>query len=179
FLPADAKTLLLGSFPPAIEKWRMNFYYPNFQNDMWRILGEVFFDDKNYFLLDQDHFDQHKIEQFLIEQKIAVADAIKKTSRLENNASDNNLQVAEYLNFHEVLKKIPYCQRIVATGGLASDIICSYFRIKKIKKTGESASINIDGKNIVIIRAPSSSRRNVNTAGKYKAYVQIFKNSSN
>ncbi|MGL4388936.1 MAG: uracil-DNA glycosylase family protein, partial [Brevinema sp.] len=31
FLPADAKTLLLGSFPPAIEKWRMNFYYPNFQ----------------------------------------------------------------------------------------------------------------------------------------------------
>ena len=28
----------------------MEFYYPNLQNDMWRIYGGVVFGDKDYFL---------------------------------------------------------------------------------------------------------------------------------
>ena len=28
----------------------MHFYYPNFINDMWRIYGQVFFHDKEYFV---------------------------------------------------------------------------------------------------------------------------------
>ena len=28
----------------------MEFYYPNLNNDMWRIFGILFFDDKDYFL---------------------------------------------------------------------------------------------------------------------------------
>lgn len=27
----------------------MRFYYPNFQNDMWRIFGWLFFADKHHF----------------------------------------------------------------------------------------------------------------------------------
>jgi len=38
FLPPNAKLLMLGSFPPPATRWKMNFYYPNYQNDMWRIL---------------------------------------------------------------------------------------------------------------------------------------------
>jgi len=30
----------------------MDFYYPNLQNDMWRIIGFVFYGDKDYFLTD-------------------------------------------------------------------------------------------------------------------------------
>ena len=50
FFPEGARVLMLGSFPPKRERWKMEFYYPNFQNDMWRIFGEVFFRDKDYFL---------------------------------------------------------------------------------------------------------------------------------
>lgn len=46
FTPPDAKLLMLGSFPPPRVRWKMDFYYPNFQNDMWRIFGLVFFADK-------------------------------------------------------------------------------------------------------------------------------------
>lgn len=42
FLPQNSKALFLGSFPPSRERWSMDFYYPNFQNDMWRIFGLVF-----------------------------------------------------------------------------------------------------------------------------------------
>ena len=50
FLPENTKLLMLGSFPPPRARWSMNFYYPNIQNDMWRILGLVFYNDKEYFL---------------------------------------------------------------------------------------------------------------------------------
>ena len=36
FLLANAKYLMLGSFPPKKERWSMEFFYPNWINDMWR-----------------------------------------------------------------------------------------------------------------------------------------------
>ena len=50
FLPPNAKLLLLGSFPPPQARWCMDFFYPNFQNDMWRIMGQVFFGDTLHFV---------------------------------------------------------------------------------------------------------------------------------
>lgn len=49
FLPENAVLLMLGSFPPQKKRWSMDFFYPNLQNDMWRIFGFIFFDDKDYF----------------------------------------------------------------------------------------------------------------------------------
>ena len=44
FLPEGARILMLGSFPPKHERWSMEFFYPNWINDMWRIFGLIFFD---------------------------------------------------------------------------------------------------------------------------------------
>ena len=52
FLPPKAKLLMLGSFPPQRKRWSMDFYYPNLNNDMWRIVGLLFFGDKDHFLND-------------------------------------------------------------------------------------------------------------------------------
>ena len=49
FLPANAKILMLGSFPPQRKRWSMEWFYPNIQNDMWRIFGLIFFHNKDYF----------------------------------------------------------------------------------------------------------------------------------
>ena len=50
FLPPSARLLMLGSFPPPQERWCMPFFYPNPQNDMWRIMGQVFVSDKQHFV---------------------------------------------------------------------------------------------------------------------------------
>ena len=34
FLPEGAQVLMLGSFPPPRSKWSMDFFYPNYINDM-------------------------------------------------------------------------------------------------------------------------------------------------
>ena len=46
FLPANAKVLFLGSFPPPKKRWCMDFFYPNFINDHWRIEGQIWFGSK-------------------------------------------------------------------------------------------------------------------------------------
>ena len=56
FLPDGARVLMLGSFPPKRVRWSMEFFYPNLQNDMWRIMGLLFFGDKAHFLADPKHF---------------------------------------------------------------------------------------------------------------------------
>ena len=62
FLPPSAKVLMLGSFPPPRARWSMDFFYPNFQNDMWRVLGLIFYADKNRFVIADERFStQHRL----------------------------------------------------------------------------------------------------------------------
>ncbi len=44
--PKTARLLMLGSFPPKRIRWSMEFFYPNLQNDMWRIVGYLATGDK-------------------------------------------------------------------------------------------------------------------------------------
>lgn len=73
FLPGNARLLMLGSFPPQKKRWSMEFYYPNWNNDMWRIVGLLFFNDKDYFV-DKTHkaFCKECLINFLQEKGIAL-----------------------------------------------------------------------------------------------------------
>ena len=96
FLPAKAKLLMLGSFPPQKKRWSMEFYYPNLNNDMWRIFGILFFDDKDYFLNEtRKAFCRERIIDFLNEKGIALFDTASSIRRLQDNASDKFLEVVE------------------------------------------------------------------------------------
>ena len=94
FLPANAKVLFLGSFPPQPKRWCMEFYYPNFINDFWRITGILFFSDKEYFIVPSEKkFDYNKIISFCSEKGIALFDTATAIIRQKDNASDKFLEV--------------------------------------------------------------------------------------
>ena len=86
FLPDNAKLLFLGSFPPPPKRWCMDFFYPNFINDHWRIEGEVWFKNRNYFVdTEKKIFLKDKIIDFLQQKGIALYDTAEKVKRLKNN----------------------------------------------------------------------------------------------
>lgn len=65
FLPDNAKVLFLGSFPPGSKRWSMDFYYPNFINDFWRIMGMIYFGQRDYFVRSgHKSFDKEHIIRF-------------------------------------------------------------------------------------------------------------------
>ena len=177
FLPPNATMLMLGSFPPPKARWKMNFYYPNFQNDMWRIYGTVFFNDKDYFLnSDKTAFNQAKIEQFLRAKGIAVFDSGYKIFRQQGNASDKFLQIIEPINLTEVLAKIPQCKVIMTAGEKATETLLSLLDEERVMlKNGENTSITIAQRQYQLYRLPSSSRAYpLALAKKAEIYRQFF-----
>lgn len=163
FLPKNAKVLFLGSFPPQRKRWCIDFFYPNYINDHWRIEGKVFFDDKNHFVdAEAKRFKLEEIVQFCQEKGIAFFDTSTAIRRLKDNASDKFLEVVEPTDIPALLNQLPHCRAIVTTGEKATDTICMTLGIPDAPKVNTSVPIpntcNKDGKQIVLYRLPSSSR---------------------
>ena len=163
FLPEQAKVLFLGSFPPQRKRWCMDFYYPNFINDHWRIEGAVFFGDRNHFVDEKaKRFKLQDIVAFCQEKGLAFFDTSTAIRRLQDNASDKFLEVVEPTNIHSLLTHLPHLRAIVTTGEKATDTICSSLHIPTVPKVNTFVPIpdiyNAEGQQLVLYRLPSSSR---------------------
>ena len=158
FLPAKAKLLMLGSFPPQKKRWSMDFYYPNLNNDMWRIFGILFFDDKDYFLNEtRKAFCRERIIDFLNEKGIALFDTASSIRRLQDNASDKFLEVVEATDVTALLRQLPECKAIVTTGQKATDTLRQQFNVEE-PKVGDYSEFIFEGRAMRLYRMPSSSR---------------------
>ena len=158
FLPSNAKVLMLGSFPPQQKRWSMDFFYPNFQNDMWRIMGLIFIADKNIFIDSKNKsFHKEDIIRFLQETGIALYDTAEAVYRLRNNASDNFLKIAQSTDIERLIKEMPLCKAIATTGEKATSEIISHYHAEK-PKIGEYTSISIANQELRLYRMPSTSR---------------------
>ena len=158
FLPAKAKLLMLGSFPPQKKRWSMDFYYPNLNNDMWRIFGILFFDDMDYFLNEtRKAFCRERIIDFLNEKGIALFDTASSIRRLQDNASDKFLEVVEATDVTALLRQLPECKAIVTTGQKATDTLRQQFNVEE-PKVGDYSEFIFEGRAMRLYRMPSSSR---------------------
>lgn len=159
FLPGNAVLLMLGSFPPQRKRWSMDFFYPNLQNDMWRIFGHLFFGDKEHFLCPgKKSFDKARIVSFLQAKGIALYDTATTVRRLQDNASDKFLEIVEPTNVHQLLKQLPCCRAIVTTGQKATDTLRAALDIAEEPPVGGKTAFTTDGRTLWLYRMPSSSR---------------------
>ena len=157
FLPQNAKVLFLGSFPPQRKRWCMDFYYPNFINDHWRIEGEIFFGDKNHFVdLAAKRFKINEIVAFCQEKGLAFFDTSTAIRRLQDNASDKFLEVVEPTDIRALLQQLPQCRAIITTGEKATETICTSLGISEVPKV--NSQFPIPNSQLVLCRLPSSSR---------------------
>ena len=158
FLPSNATLLMLGSFPPQKKRWSMDFFYPNLQNDMWRIFGWIFFGNKEHFLMpNKKAFNKDYLVQFLTERGIALYDTATAIRRLQDNASDKFLEVVEPTDIRLLLKQLPMCKAIVTTGQKATDIIRSQIEVNE-PSVGKSCPFEFEDRTLRLYRMPSSSR---------------------
>ena len=174
FLPENAQLLMLGSFPPPKERWCMEFFYPNPQNDMWRIMGQIFFGDKTHFEVQRDFlkvqrdnvqstkagkkvFNREEIASFCETKGIAIFDTAQAVIRLQGNAADEHLEIVEPTDIAALLQQIPLCHDICCTGGKAAQTLAETLHCV-LPKVGESIETSFAGRTIRFWRMPSSSR---------------------
>ena len=170
FLPSNAKVLMLGSFPPQQKRWCMDFFYPNYQNDMWRIMGLLFFADRNIFIDSKaKSFHKDAIIHFLQETGIALYDTAEIVRRLRDNASDNFLEIVQHTNIEALLQHMPQCKAIATTGEKATKELTSHYPTTKPPIGGKSPfSSGIEDYNSIVcpplqepIRSPLTKKRPV------------------
>lgn len=158
FLPEGMRVLMLGTFPPSAKRWTMEFYYPNWINDMWRIMGLNFFGNKDYFCDNQQkryHIDL--IKQFLTDNKIGMYDTGTKVSRLKGNASDKYLQIDSAIDLDSYVKRFPTIEAVMTTGEKAASVIAT-ITDSTVPTKGGCEQIQVVGKTLFHYRMPSSSR---------------------
>ena len=184
FLPENAKVLFLGSFPPQEKRWCMKFYYPNYTNDFWYMVGLLWFGDKRYFTLPEEkRFDYDKIVAFCKDKGFAMYDTASEVIRLKDNASDKFLEVVTPTDVPWLLGKIPQCVAIVTTGQKSTEILVENFHCEK-PEMGSYTSVTIPVKgengqmtarNIRLYRLPSTSRAYpIKLEKKAEAYKKMF-----
>ena len=179
FLPPNTTVLMMGSFPPAAEKRAMEFHYPNFQNDMWRVYGLVFFGNAMHFQrVGEKAFDAEKIKAFLTARGIGSCPGVRRAIRTHGNASDAYLKVVETVELPEILEKIPQCRRICTTGGKATEILLALLETEvraKGFKTGTTITARCGDRDLLVTRLPSTSRAYpMKLEKKAEAYRKFF-----
>lgn len=184
FLPENARLLLLGSFPPPRERWCMPFFYPNPQNDMWRIMGQVFYGDRQHFVAQELRsreqadgrgtgrkavFKYKEIVAFCREKGIAIFDTARAVVRLQGNAADEHLEIVEPTDIASFLRQLPLCQDVCCTGGKAADTLAAIMSGSfgeasatespvPVPPVGGCVEVSFAGRNLRFWRMPSSSR---------------------
>ena len=129
FLPQDATILFLGSFPPPRARWSMDFFYPNFNNDFWRVMGLVHFGDAQHFVAPAGKkFNYEAVVDFCRAAGLAFFDTASQVRRLKDNASDAFLEVLQPTDVGALLARLPRCRTIVTTGGKASEELAALLR---------------------------------------------------
>ena len=164
FLPSNGRVLFLGSFLPPRARWSMDFFYPNFQNDFWRIQGLIHYADAGHFIAEGRRcFDCAGIKAFCRESGLAFFDTASRVCRLKGNASDDFLVILRPADIAAMLQAMPMCRTIVTTGGKSSEELIEILDRQGTTgvaqpPVGMFTDICINNRNIRWWRMPSSSR---------------------
>ncbi len=158
FLPVAARVLILGTFPPGKAKWSMEFFYPNFQNDMWRIMGVVFFGDRERFVAaGRKAFDEAAVREFCDSRGIAFSDTAAEVVRTRGNASDKYLEVVRPLDLEALLGRLPECRAVAVTGQKAAETLAAVVGCVPPPQNGSTEFVH-QGRRLKFYRLPSTSR---------------------
>lgn len=126
FIPTGAKVMLCGTFPPKPDKWAMDFFYPNFQNDMWRVFGLIFYGEPDRFYdRTAKTVDKAGIQDMLRSFRVGIGETATEVIRTKDNASDKFLEIVQPVNLPQLLQQAPDCTAIVTTGEKAASIIAA------------------------------------------------------
>ena len=159
FVPAGARYLFLGTFPPKPERWSMPFFYPNKINDFWRVMGIIFFNGDRDALWDSaaGRFDLDAIKVFLTREGIALWDTAMAVRRLKDNASDKFLDIVEPIDLAALLDAHSTIKTVVTTGEKATGVVAAQAGVA-VPAIGQPVEAEVGGHRFVLWRMPSTSR---------------------
>lgn len=131
YVPNDAKTLIIGTFPPIEKRWSYAFFYPNIHNNLWKILSSIA--DLKLSLNKETMIEER--QQILHKLKLGVTDMGGVIRRLAPDSKDESLEIIEYMEILHILDEYPSIERIILTSSSGKSSALGWFKsyLEKIK----------------------------------------------
>ena len=188
FIPKDATKLIIGTIPPErffkknLSECDVNFYYGSQDNAFWKLISEI----ANIDFLKKNNSDEiDKRKNFLRNNSIGICDIVKKTNRKDGSSLDRDLEIVDFLDIAEILKKYSKINTLIYTsdsGGVKS-FMTKYLKKKfskeichrTIDKSQKKYSIEINNRiyNVEILYSPSpTALRSLGQDGSQKRLEQ-------
>lgn len=118
------KVLILGSFPPHESKRDYPFYYPNKQNNFWKILAQLNNTPLKWF---SGYEAVSERQQLMIDLKIGVQNLGKKIIRKGLSARDTDIIISEFHDVLSIIRKHQELERILIAGYSAENSTYNVF----------------------------------------------------
>lgn len=144
----------------------MDFFYPNWINDFWRIQGLLHFGDAHHFEISgEKRFDRTLIIDFCEKSGLAFFDTAVKVCRWKGNASDEFLEILEPADVAGMLSQMPLCRTVVTTSGKSAEELLGILggsacagTPSAVPPVGGCVDLTVSSRPVRWWRMPSSSR---------------------
>jgi G:T/U-mismatch repair DNA glycosylase len=125
FIPPGANKLILGTFPTAVRNRKgCEFYYPNPNNDFWKVIFKVAGRELKDFI---DHDPVIIRKQVLTELKLGIADMGKRILRHRDSSSDGSIFPIQFTDVFLLLEQQPDIQKVIITSSSGTNNVLSWF----------------------------------------------------
>lgn len=125
YVPENATTLIIGTFPPVEKRWGFEFFYPNLQNNFWTILakiaGEHLSKDKNIMVEER--------KNILKKLKTGITDMGGVIRRISNDSKDESLELVKPMEILHILEQYPSIKKIILTSSSGASSALGWFKV--------------------------------------------------
>lgn len=107
------RVMILGNFPPHPKRWDYEFFYPNKQNNFWKVLASL----NNSSLKSVEGkaavIERRKIMRDL---KVGIYNLACVVKRKNQSARDTDIDILEYIDIVSLIKKQKKLKKIILAG---------------------------------------------------------------
>jgi G:T/U-mismatch repair DNA glycosylase len=172
YIPMNADKLILGTFPTKKGNRDFEFFYPNKNNNFWKVLARI----AEIKLSDFDETEKGKAsaieerKKILDKLNLGITDIGAKVFRHNDSSLDNALFPVEFTDIFQIITENPKIENVILTSSSKGHSVLSWFNTycsmnditllvdKKSKEFPKRTTINVSGKKINIIIVYSTSR---------------------
>lgn len=182
YVPAGAKNIIIGTFPPVLRNWSYDFFYPNKNNYFWRILSRIAGKPLQYFSGEEAVEERKNI---LNQLGTGVSDMGRIIRRTDGKSSDENLEIVEYMDIFKILAENPALRKIIFTSSTGKSSAIGWFKsylalhgiVFQIPKGKRPLRIHVQiaRKDIEVVLLYSTSARAGATIS-FESLTELFRN---
>lgn len=107
------KVLILGNFPPHRKRWNYEFYYPNRQNNFWKVLallaGTPLKEMEGPAAVEER-------KRLMKKLRTGVENIAGKIKRKGHSARDTDIEILEYRDVFSLIRRQKKLERIILAG---------------------------------------------------------------